>query len=88
MLLGYHQYPGGRRPGDFIAAELHQPSGNGDVPERPRILCTADVHTVNGKPWSFPLPEKNLDDEAVLDWQIEGAEDHDGDSDEGPHRES
>ena len=58
MLLGYHQYPGGRWSGDFIVAELPQPSGGGDVPERPRIFRTADVHTVKGKPWSFPLSEK------------------------------
>ena len=83
VLLGYHQHPGGRWSGDFIVAELPQPSGGGDVPERPRIFRTADVHTVKGKPWSFPLSDKHLDDEAVLDWQIEETEDHDGDSDEG-----
>ena len=83
VLLGYHQFPGGRWSGDFIVAELPQLSGGGDVPERPRIFRTADVHTVKGKPWSFPLSEKNLDDEAVLDWQIEDNEDHDGDSDDG-----
>ena len=83
VLLGYHQHPGGRWSGDFIVAELPQPSGGGDVPERPRSFRTADVHTVKGKPWSFPFTEKRLDNEAVPDWQIEDSEDRDGDSDEG-----
>ena len=81
VLLGYNQHSGGRWSGDFIVAELPQPSGGGDVPERPRIFRTAGVHTVKGKPWSFPLSEENLDDKTVMDWQIEEIEDRDGDSD-------